>query len=89
MAMAIYLGDLTVEQFEHRCGIVLKDNEREILKSMIEHVCRKVKGNNKIHIYDIPFAIECGNPQARKTVIDILTPYSKQMKCTMQVGGGV
>lgn len=29
--MGIYLGDLTVEQFEHRCGIVLKDNERDVL----------------------------------------------------------
>lgn len=87
--MAIYLGNLSVEQLERRCGITLTDEQREILKSMIEPVCKKVEGNNKIHIYDIPLAIECGNPQARKTVIEILTPYSSQLKCPLQIGGGV
>lgn len=87
--MYIYLGDLTIEQFEKRCGIELTEEQRTTLSSLIEHNCSKVKGNNKIHIYDIPFCIECGNPKARKTVIDILTPLSSQIKETLQVGGGV
>lgn len=87
--MAIYLGDLTVEQFEKRCGIELTKEQRNTFNSLLEHTCSKVKGNNKIHIFDIPFCIECGNPEARKTVIDILTPLSSQIKETLQVEGGV
>lgn len=72
----ILLGNLTVEQMEKRCGITLKDEERNALDALREETCDKVCGNNKMHIYDIPFLIECGNPEARKAVIDILTPYA-------------
>lgn len=85
----IMLGNLTVEQFEKRCGITLKDNERKILNELRECTCDKVDGNNKIHIYDIPFMIVCGNPQARKTIIDMLTSYAEDMKTELQIGGGV
>lgn len=85
----IMLGNLTIEQFEKRCGISLTNEERETLNNLREQTCDKVKGNNKIHIYDIPFLIECGNPDARKTVIDILTPYAGDMKIALQIGGGV
>ena len=87
--MAIYLGDLTIEQFENRAGIQLTEEQRSTLNSLIEHTCAKVNGNNKIHIYDIPFCIECGNPKARKTVLDILMPLSAQIKVPLQVGGGI
>ena len=85
----IMLGNLTVEQAEKRLSITLTDEERNTLKGLIEETCDKVDGNNKIHIYDIPFMIVCGNPQARKTVIDILTPYAGNMKECLQIGGGV
>lgn len=85
----IMLGNLTVEQMEKRVGITLTDDERNTLNELREMTCDKVDGNNKIHIYDIPFMIVCGNPLARKTVIDILTPYSGKMKGTLQIAGGV
>lgn len=85
----IMLGNLTVEQFEKRCGITLTENERKTLNDLIENTCDKVDGNNKIHIYDIPFMIVCGNAEARKTIIDMLTPYSGDMKTALQIGGGV
>ncbi len=86
----IMIGNLTVEQLEKRCGITLKNEERQALTSLREETCDKVRGNNKIHIYDIPFLIECGNPEARKTVIDLLTPYAEQIgrNAILQVGGG-
>lgn len=85
----ILLGNLTVAELEKRCGVTLTDEERNTLDALREGVCDKVRGNNKIHIYDIPFLIECGNPEARKTVIDILTPYAGEMKAALQIGGGV
>lgn len=85
----IMLGNLSMEQMEKRVGITLTDEERNTLNELRESTCDNVDGNNKIHIYDIPFLIMCGNPKARKTVIDILTPYSGKMKGTLQIGGGV
>lgn len=49
----------------------------------------EIEGNKAIHIYDIPFCIECGNPEAREIVIKTLTPYASQFKETLQIGGGV
>lgn len=85
----IMLGNLTVEQFEKRCQITLSEEEREIMNELREQTCGKVDGNNKIHIYDIPFMIVCGNAEVRKTVIDILTPYAGDLKAILQIGGGV
>lgn len=85
----MYLGNMNIEEMEERCKITLTENERKILEELREDTIWKVKGNNKIHIYDIPFLIECGNAEARKTVIDILMPYSGQIKTRLGVGGGV
>lgn len=85
----IMLGNLTVEQLEKRCGISLTEKERETLNSLREETCDKVDGNNKIHIYGMPFLIMCGNPDARKTVMDMLTPYAGDMKTSLQIDGGV
>lgn len=87
--MAIYLGNLSVEDLERRLEIELTEEERETLTNMREETCDKVDGNNKIHIYDIPFLIECGNPDARRTVIKILSPYASKMAMPLQIGGGV
>ncbi len=87
--MAIYLGDLSIAEFEKRAGIELTVEQRNTLNSMLEHTRADVQGNNKIHIYDIPFCIECGNPDARKTVLGILMPLSSKIKAPLQVGGGV
>lgn len=85
----IMLGNLTIEQFENRCGIKLTDSERSTLSSLIESTCDKIDGNNKIHIYDIPFMIVCGNLEARMTVLDIIKPYAKDLKTSLQIGGGI
>lgn len=87
--MVIYLGDLSITEFEKRAGIELTVEQRNTLNALLEHTCADVQGNNKIHIYDIPFCIECGNPGARKTVLDILMPLSSKIKVPLQVGGGV
>lgn len=87
--MAIYLGNLTIEQFEKRCNITLTEEERDTMNSLREDKCDLVRGNNKIHIYDIPFLIECGNKEARETIINMLLPHAKKIREPLQVGGGV
>lgn len=94
-AMASYsgimLGNLTVKDMEKRCGITLSDSERETLEGLREPTCDKVDEREKIHIYDIPFMIVCGNPAARKTVFDILMPYAGEISknAVLSIGGGV
>ena len=85
----MYLGNMSIREMEERCKITLTDSERKTLEGLREEIISNVKGNNKIHIYDIPFLIECGNAEARKTVLDILMPYSGQIKARLGVGGGV
>lgn len=85
----ILLGNLTVEQMEKKCGIYLPEDERRTLENLWEDNCERVDGNTKIHIYDIQFFIACGNPEARKTVIDIISSHVDQIWCALQIGGGV
>lgn len=87
--MSIYLGNLSIQEFENRAGITLTEDERKLFIEMREQVCDKVEGKKAIHIYDIPFCIECGNKEARSEVIRILTPYSYKLKEPLQIGGGV
>lgn len=87
--MNILLGNLTISEMERRCGITLTENERKTLEDLREETISEVRGNNKIHIYDMPFLIECGNAEARETVIDIIMPYAGELKTRLQVGGGV
>ena len=87
--MAIYLGNLTIEQLEKRCGITLTEGQRTTLNALREDKCDSVRGNNKIHIYDIPFLIECGNREARETIINMILPHAKKIREPLQVGGGV
>lgn len=87
----IALGNLTIKEMEKRCGIVLSDNERKTLEELREPICDKVDEREKIHIYDIPFMIVCGNAAARKIVFDILMPYAGEISknTVLQIGGGV
>lgn len=39
--MAIYLGNLTVKEFEKRAGISLTDEERAAFEEMREQICAK------------------------------------------------
>ena len=42
----IMLGNLTVEQFEKRCQIILTEEERKTMNELREPTCDKVDGNN-------------------------------------------
>lgn len=45
--MAIYLGDLSIAEFEKRAGIELTVEQRNTLNSMLEHTCADVQGEQQ------------------------------------------
>lgn len=83
--MGLVFGDMTIREFEQRAGITLTKRQRETLNAMLEHECAQVAGNTTIHIFDNPFCIECGDMEARTTVLGILMPLSAQFKEPVQV----
>ena len=74
--MAIFLGNLSVEQIERRSGITLSDEDREYLKAN-----HQAKVNNtplehgKWHCYDIPFMLMVHDKSTAVTYRDMLEKY--------------
>jgi len=85
--MPIYLGNLSVAQIEERLGIELTEAERsELTSARQEAVLDVALAPDKWHCYDLPFTIVCGSREMATKVCGILSPYSSQMKCRLQVG---
>ena len=88
--MAIYLGNLTVQQMESRMGILLTDQERKTLEDMRQENVAKDMEPGKFHIFDIPQVIACGSKETALKIKDILVPYSEKITGTwtiVQVSG--
>lgn len=83
--MAIYLGNLTVEQIEERLGIQFSDSEKEELGAARQENASNIAAG-KWHCFDIPFMIACGSYDFAERVKEILTPYVNDMKCPISVG---
>lgn len=83
--MAIYLGNLTVEQMEKRLGIQLSDPDRKELKDSHQEKASNIAAD-KWHCFDIPFTIACGSYAFAKKLNEMLTPYASQMKCQLVIG---
>ena len=83
--MGIYLGNLTVEQIEHRLGIVFSEEERSELKSARQEKASNIAAD-KWHCFDIPFMIVCGSYAFSERLKEILTPYASKMTGSISVG---
>jgi hypothetical protein len=84
--MQIYLGNLSVAQIEERLGIELTEAERsELIASRQAPVNNTPIAPDAWHCFDLPFMIVCGSREMATKVYGILSPYSSQMKCRLQV----
>jgi len=84
--MGFMLGNLSVAQIEERLGIELTEAERsELTASRQEPVNDVPIAPDKWHCFDLPFTIVCGSREMATKVCGILSPYSSQMKCRLQV----
>lgn len=84
--MKIYLGNLTINQLEDRCGCKFEKEDYEWLKEHRQDNA-EIKAKDKFHIFDMPFMIQAGEEISDK-LIQILTKYNdkKTFKVGLQVG---
>jgi len=69
----VYLGNLTVKDFEERTGVSFSEEDRLTLEDMrINSANEPLAG--KLHIFDMPFQIHCGEDVFKK-VLGILRKY--------------
>ena len=85
--MAVYLGNLTIEQVESRLGISLNDTERKFFNNTHQSKCANLLAN-AWHCYDIPFIMHCGSRGMAVQVNDILQRYADQCKVVLQIAIG-
>jgi hypothetical protein len=84
--MKIYLGNLTVEQLENRCGCKFEKEDFEWLKGHRQDNA-EIKTKDKFHIFDIPFMIQTGADISNE-LIRILSKYNnkKPFEDLLQIG---
>lgn len=82
--MAIYLGNLSLEQIEQRLGISLTEEERKAFDHHQE--LANVTEPNDWHCFDIPFMIVCGTKAKAEKIRDALFPYHLKMKSHISIG---
>ena len=84
--MKIYLGNLTINQLEDRCGCKFEKEDYEWLKEHRQDNA-EIKTKDKFHIFDMPFMIQTGEEISDK-LVQILTKYNDKKTFTvgLQVG---
>lgn len=88
--MSIYLGDVSVEQIEHRTGITLSDEDREYLKAHRQHKINNTKIERGCwHCFDIPFSFNAGDEETAGFYLDMFKKYDwSQCKEPLQIVWG-
>lgn len=84
--MKIYLGNLTIEQLESRCGCKFEKEDFEWLKKHRQEDAT-IKQKDKFHIFDMPLMIQTGEDISDE-LIKILSKYNdkKPFEECLQVG---
>jgi hypothetical protein len=84
-SMAIFLGNLSLDQMQSRLGIRLSEEEIQAFPNRQDNVSMRLAPNTW-HCFDIPFFIECDSMETAQRVYDIMKKYGDKMKTTIQVG---
>jgi len=82
--MYIYLGNLTVEEMEKRCGIEFPLELKHFLQSSHQSNPKKVN-DGEWHCFDIPFAIIVGGMETASKIHGYLKPFSSLIKENLQI----
>lgn len=84
--MKIYLGNLTINQLEYRCGCKFEKEDYEWLKEHRQDNA-DIKVKDKFHIFDMPFMIQAGE-DISNDLINLLTKYNdkKTFNERLQIG---
>lgn len=77
--MSIYLGDLTVQEFEKRTGWTFQKEDRDFLKKHRTGIA-DFKDEDKFHIHEIPFSIRAG-ADIIEDLKNIILKYNDKKEC--------
>lgn len=83
--MAIYLGNLTIEDFQKRLGIEFSPEDLNELKSMRQEDASNIQPG-KIHIFDIPFFVRCGDMDTARRLLKILNQFDTSKFPRLEIG---
>jgi len=84
--MAIYLGNLSIDDFESRLKIQFNDEDKQTLRAMRQEDVSKDLAPGKMHIFDIPFFIMCADKATLDGVLAILYKFDTNKFPTLQLG---
>jgi hypothetical protein len=65
--MIARFGNVSVSQFEERTGVTLNDEDRKWFEQHRQDIA-DVTDPNKLHIFDKPFGIHCGENIVHETI---------------------
>lgn len=82
--MAIYLGNLTIEQMEKRMGIQFPDDVREFMKKSHQSKAENI-AKGKWHCFDIPFTLVCGDRETAIKIYNGLKDQQEDIKEPLQI----
>lgn len=72
--MAIFLGNLSIDQIAERCGIDFSTEDRNFMAQRREQSAQDI-APHKWHEFDIPLSIMCGSKEFAILVRDKLEQY--------------
>jgi len=82
--MSIYLGNLSVADMEHRCGVKFPTALHEYLVDKHQPSAANIM-SGKWHCFDIPFVLVCGDMQTATTIHGHLCNLGKEFKQPLQI----
>jgi hypothetical protein len=84
--MAIYLGNLSIDQFEQRLKIQFAPEDKDALRQMRQEDVSVDLAPGKMHIFDIPFTVMCADKATLDGVLAILYKFDTSKFPTLQLG---
>ena len=82
--MAVYLGNLSIDDFIKRTGYDITDEDRKVLESHRQDSASVASDSDKFHIFDVPFAITVGEHYSQQ-LVNILQKYENIKKSKSQL----
>lgn len=79
----LMLGNLTVEEMEHRLGITLTDAQRTRMSDIRCNDAQNIP-EGQWHCFDIPFVVICGSLEVAYMWRDILEPKEKELQTRIE-----
>ena len=82
--MAIYLGNLSIDDMEKRSGIDFPQELRSYMEPRKQESASNI-ANGKWHCFDIPFVLVCGDMETATEIHNQLKGFSSDFKEPLQI----